>query len=106
MFSALPPEADIRHARWDVRVVPTTEVVAQSTTSSAQPSRVGGISRPSAFAVFRLTYHLGVHGSRCKHFGRCLCETFSRYCDWNHRQRPPLGCAQGGLVGRMKGEPE
>src|SRR5258705_12403137 len=82
MFSALPPEADIRHARWDVRVVPTTEVVAQSTTSSAQPSRAGGISRPSAFAVFRLTYHLGVHGSRCKHFGRCLCETFSRYCDF------------------------
>ena len=26
MFSALLPEADIRHARWDVRVVPIAEV--------------------------------------------------------------------------------
>src|SRR5258705_7408490 len=35
MFSALPPEADIRHARWDVRVVPPPD----SCTAAKYPFR-------------------------------------------------------------------
>ena len=58
-MSALPPKADMCSALGDVRFVPIADIAATySITSSASARRVGGISIPIAFAVFRLIRNL------------------------------------------------
>jgi hypothetical protein len=52
--SASPPKTDIQRKGRDVSKVPNPEVVTHSITSSARARSIGGISRPSVLAVFRL----------------------------------------------------
>ena len=72
MSSGLPPEADIRRAGWDVRVVPNSDIGwLYSITSSARASSVGGTVRPSALAVLRLianSYFVGACTGRSAGF--------------------------------------
>ena len=51
-MSALPPIADIRSAKTNVRFVPIADIY--SITSSAMESTLDGTVRPSALAVLRL----------------------------------------------------
>src|SRR5215469_16163701 len=54
-LSALPPKADIVQHGGNVRFVPKADIPSpHSITSSARAMIVAGISRPMAFAVFRL----------------------------------------------------
>jgi len=53
--SALPPIASIERTCREVRLVPIGDIESYSITSSASASNVGGMSRLSAFAAFRLS---------------------------------------------------
>src|SRR5215469_12029178 len=67
-MSALPPKADIGTEFRNVRFVPKADIVrcgkerGYSITSSAMAISVGGIWRPSAFAVLRLMISSNVVG--------------------------------------------
>src|SRR6516165_1569136 len=69
LMSALPPKADMGQSRCDVRFVPKADILHRgnlrrySITSSTRARSVGGISRPSAFAVLRLITNSNLVGS-------------------------------------------
>ena len=58
VMSALPPKADMCGVTWDVRFVPIADIHSISMVVSA--SMLGGIVRPSAFAVFTLIAKLNI----------------------------------------------
>src|SRR5262249_16666723 len=93
-MSALPPKADMdQHCR-DVRFVPKADILRcsierrYSITSSARPSTLCGIARPSALAVFRLTISSYLVGA-CTGTQMCSSGLFVAMC-----------CGRPNLVGR------
>jgi len=86
VMSALPPKADIRVRRSDVRYVPKADMApGHSITSSARESMDAGTVRPSALAVFRLitsSFFVGACTGRSAGFSPLR----TRRCDRGHTQ--------------------